>query len=98
MSTYGPGKVEFEAKTTSILPDDFVLKTLLNLAQQDKSNLIWYNGQGEPKIGYKFLHCKDGFGFFYFENGSESTSLKAEVELVKFTGCKMRKNSLNNNK
>ena len=44
-----------------------------------------------------FEHCNDGFGFFYFENGSKSTTLTANVELLTMEGCELRKFSLAKN-
>ena len=64
---------------------------LVQKANLDKSSMKYYEKQGEPNIGYMFEHCNDGFGFFYFENNSNSTTLTANVELLTMEGCELRK-------
>ena len=58
----------------------------------DKKDWHWFDKQGSPDIGYKFNFCDDGFGFFYFENNSDDTTIIANVHLTTFDGCKLRKN------
>ena len=69
---------------------------LTQKAKMDPSNMKYYDKQGEPKIGYKFEHCNDGFGFFYFQNGSPSTTLTVTVDLVDLKGCELRKHTPQN--
>lgn len=64
---------------------------LTDLADSDKNGFTWYREQNQPNIGYKFMHCKDGFGFFYFKNSSADTTLTASVELTTMQGCELRK-------
>lgn len=90
IASYGPGLINFEMKPKSP-PQNLLEKMLIKKAQLDKSSMKYYEKQDEPKIGYMFEHCNDGFGFFYFENGSSSTTLTANVELLTMEGCELRK-------
>jgi hypothetical protein len=76
-----------------------IQECLIDLASSDKTGFNWYSQQNEPQIGYKFLHCKDGFGFFYFQNDSLATTLTANIELTTLTGCALSKflNNFKNN-
>lgn len=51
----------------------------------------YYEKQGEPKIGYMFEHCNEGFGYFYFENGSSNTTITASIDLITLEGCELCK-------
>lgn len=95
LSTYGPSEVQFAPRLPSVLPANFLNETLINLAQKDKSTIQWMTKQNQPKIGSKFLKCDDGFGFYYFENGSEDTTLQVEISLPKCKGYLIRKPHLN---
>lgn len=76
-------------------PVDLVEKILIQKARLDKKSMKYYNDQNEPRIGYMFEHCNDGFGFFYFENESDNTVLTVTVNLLKMNGCKLRKSHTN---
>lgn len=93
IASYGPGFIDFKI-SPSRAPNDLVEKILIHKAKMDKGKMQYYNDQNEPKIGYLFEHCNDGFGYFYFENGSENTILTATVNLIKLLGCKLRKKKI----
>ena len=92
IAAYGPELVNFEMNPTKP-PMNLLEKMLIQKACLDKSSMKYYEKQGEPKIGYMFEHCNDGFGFFYFENGSPSTTLTANVELLQMEGCELCKSN-----
>lgn len=90
IASYGPELIDFDLKPR-LPPNNLLEKMLIQKACLDKGSMKYYEKQGEPKIGYMFEHCNDGFGFFYFENGSNSTTLTANVELLTMEGCELRK-------
>jgi len=53
----------------------------------------YYTDQGEPKIGYKFKHCDDGMGYFFFSNRSTTTILDAGIEITNMSGIELGKKS-----
>ena len=81
ISSYGPATCDFDP-TTIAIPPSMISDCLTDLAESDQKGFTWYREQNQPKIGYKFMHCKDGFGFFYFKNSSSDTTLTASVELT----------------
>jgi hypothetical protein len=94
LSSYGPAEVDFMPHPANF-PPNFIEDVLSSLAKRDQSDFTWYADQNEPEIGYKFQFCKDGFGFFYFENGSDETTLVASIRLNQFQGCKLCKKIYN---
>jgi hypothetical protein len=94
ITTYGQGPVDFELSETAP-PEDLLENLLTEKAKLNRSGMKYYHAQNQPQIGYKFEHCNDGFGYFYFENGSNDTTLTATVDLVQMEGCELRKIEIN---
>lgn len=90
ISSYGPEIIDFESKPKQP-PENILEQLLIQKAQLDKSSMKYYDKQGESKIGYMFEHCNEGFGFFYFENGTTTTTFTATIELITLEGCQLRK-------
>jgi len=90
ISSYGPETCDFSPAPIAI-PPTMISDCLSDLAETDKNGFTWYREQNQPNIGYKFMHCKDGFGFFYFKNSSADTTLTASVELTTLQGCELCK-------
>lgn len=88
ISSYGPETCDFSPAPIAI-PPTMISDCLSDLAETDKNGFTWYREQNQPNIGYKFMHCKDGFGFFYFKNSSADTTLTASVELTTLQGCEL---------
>lgn len=93
IASYGPGFVDFNI-SSSRAPIDLLEKILCQKAKLQRDKLKYYHDQNEPKIGYMFEHCNDGYGFFYFENNSDSTVLTVTINLIKLQGCKLGKYSI----
>lgn len=90
LSSYGPSEINFSARNVN-LPPSFLGDVLSSHAQRDRSGFKSFSDQGEPKIGYKFLFCEDGFGYFYFENASVDTTMTANLVLQSWRGCALCK-------
>jgi hypothetical protein len=57
---------------------------LTEQADSDERGFQWQTQNSQPNIGYKFLHPKDGFGYFFFKNKSSDTTLTASIDLRVF--------------
>jgi hypothetical protein len=62
-----------------------VSKALIN----PLDGLNYFTDQNEPNISYKFEHCNDGFGYFYFCNEGLRTTLMAKVIIESIQGCEL---------
>ena len=65
--------------------------TMIQQALKDTSGIKYYSAQGEPKIGYKFKHCDEGVGYFFFTNRSSGTLLEAGIDITTMTGIELGK-------
>jgi hypothetical protein len=91
LSSYGPGVVEFVPRG-SYPPIGFIQSVLMSKARiNELDGLNYFTQQGEPNISYKFEHCNDGFGYFFFDNQSRGTTLIASVLIESMKGCELSK-------
>lgn len=90
MCSYGPAAVNFvynegtSAETGTIVKDTMIQKCL-----KETDQIKYYGSQGEPQIGYRFKHCDDGVGYFFFTNRSSSTTLTARIEITTMSGIEL---------
>ena len=83
LASFGPEELRFTILPIARVPKDFYQKLVQNKAVQTDDNWKDFASQGQAKIRYKFEHSGNGFGFFTFENNSETTELKVEIEFTK---------------
>ena len=85
INSYGVGDCQFNAIPVNI-PPNLIQDCMIELAISEKTGFTWYTAQNEPNIGYKFMNCNNGIGFFYFQNDSLSTTCTATIEITS-AGC-----------
>lgn len=96
LSSYGVDKVRFNLNQEMCTPLNFyeeILASKANMAPVD--GVHHFTMEGEPNISYKFEHCNDGFGYFFFNNKSISTTLTAVIEVLEKKNCQFRNFHLN---
>ena len=79
---YGPEHVNFETANPQQFPGNFVDQVLIDQARRDTAKLSNYGDQGEADIKYRFETSSDSFSYFYFDNKSRGTTLRATVQIV----------------
>jgi hypothetical protein len=82
LATYGPQLINLQSVSESSMPKDYYQNLVKDKALKDETGWKDYNAQSQPKIRYKFEHGGDGFGFFFFENNSESTEFNCTLEFT----------------
>jgi len=82
-SVYGPDKTDILQISESELPPNFIQNVLISHAGEDSdTKLNSFSQSGQPDIFYKTYDNRGGFGYIYFENKSQDTTLDASVELL----------------
>jgi hypothetical protein len=81
-AAYGPEFLQLRPLSESEMPKGFLEKCMIQKASKDRVGFNNYAAQGEPKISYKFENGTDNFGYFFFDNQSESTNLTATIEFT----------------
>lgn len=61
---------------------------LTQYAKTCNSKANTFARMGQPQVTYKVRHEKEGYGFFYFANGSSSTTLEAALKIVSLRNIK----------
>ena len=73
---YGVAEVQINNIMSKDVPPNFYKNLVKSKASLDKLEGKDYSSQGEPNIKYKFEHSGDGFGYFFFENYSQATTIE----------------------
>lgn len=82
LSSYGPADVYFQTGDAGQFGNGFLEAVMMEKARQDPNGMKDYSAQDEPNIRYKLETSSETFSFFYFDNKSQGTNLKAKVELT----------------
>ena len=86
---YSPELITFSSSDPGSVADNFVQKMLMDKAKKDTSMLKSYANNGAPEIRYRFETSSDSYSYFYFNNQSSDTTLKATVQLVDSLGIEL---------
>lgn len=89
ISTYAEEKPNFTETNFSNLPINFLEKVIKQKAIQNQTGFVNFSRNGYPNIGYKFEHCDDGIGYFYFYNNSKDVLCSITVKLEKIKKCEI---------
>ena len=97
-SSYGPAEVHLTALDEKNISVSMIYQEMItDKACKDLTGFKDYAAQSEPKIRYKFEHSNDGFGYFYFENNSENTTISTTISFTKAQNLKaLEPHDLNN--
>jgi len=82
ISSYGPADVHFQTADARNFGNGFLEAVMMEKAKQDPASMKNYAAQDEPNIRYKLETSSETFSYFYFDNKSQGTNLKAKVELT----------------